>query len=78
MAKSEWSYKTAVETSAALAAKKVSAVELAQSANAVILKAGRAETSPALNVEYRKMTAECYRQAEQLVKALSAGIAELR
>jgi hypothetical protein len=56
----------------------ISAVELAQSANAVILKAGRAETSPALNVEYRKMTADCYRQAEQLVKALSAGIAELR
>ena len=30
MAKSEWSYKTAVELSAALAAKKVSAVELAE------------------------------------------------
>ena len=30
LAKSEWSFKTAVETSAALAAKKVSAVELAQ------------------------------------------------
>jgi hypothetical protein len=56
----------------------ISAVELAQTANAVILKAGRAETSPALNVEYRKMTADCYRQAEHLVKALSAGIAELR
>ena len=32
MAKSEWSFKTAVECSAALAAKKVSAVELAQDA----------------------------------------------
>ena len=32
MAKSQWSFKTAVELSAALAAKKVSAVELAQHA----------------------------------------------
>src|SRR5437660_12206514 len=32
LAKSEWSFKTAVELSAALAAKKVSAVELAQDA----------------------------------------------
>ena len=32
MAKSEWSFKTAIELSAALAAKKVSAVELAQDA----------------------------------------------
>jgi len=30
LAKSQWSFKTAVETSAALAARKVSAVELAQ------------------------------------------------
>jgi len=32
LAKSEWSFKTAVECSAALAAKQVSAVELAQDA----------------------------------------------
>jgi len=32
LAKSEWSFKTAIELSAALAAKKVSAVELAQDA----------------------------------------------
>ena len=32
MAKSQWSFKTAVQLSAALAAKKVSAVELAQDA----------------------------------------------
>ena len=32
MAKSQWSFKTAIELSAALAAKKVSAVELAQDA----------------------------------------------
>jgi hypothetical protein len=31
MAKSQWSFKTAIELSAALAAKKVSAVELARS-----------------------------------------------
>ena len=36
MAKSQWSFKTAVELSAALAAKKVSAVELAQDAIARI------------------------------------------
>src|SRR5258708_29390211 len=36
LAKSEWSFKTAVELSAALAAKKVSAVELAQDAIARI------------------------------------------
>jgi amidase len=32
LAKSEWSFKTAIELSAALAAKQVSAVELAQDA----------------------------------------------
>ena len=56
----------------------IAAVELAQSANSVILKAGRAETSPALSVDYRKLVADCYRQADTLVKALGASIVELR
>jgi hypothetical protein len=56
----------------------ITAVELAQSANAAIVKAGRAETAPALNVEYRKLVADCYREAGLLVKALGAGIVELR
>lgn len=56
----------------------INAVELAQTANLTITKAGHAETSPALNVEYRKLVADCYRQASQLVKALEAGIVELR
>ena len=56
----------------------ITAVELAQSANAAIVKAGRAETTPALNVEYRKLVADCYREAGMLVKALGAGIVELR
>ena len=56
----------------------ISAVELAQSANSAILKAGRAETSPALSVEYRKLIADCSREAGMLVKALGAGIVELK
>jgi len=56
----------------------ITAVELAQSANAVIVKAGRAESTPALNVEYRRLVGDCYREAGMLVKALDAGIVELR
>jgi hypothetical protein len=56
----------------------IAAVELAQSANAAIVRAGRAEATPALNVEYRKLVGDCYRQADMLVKALGAGIVELR
>src|SRR3954466_12944426 len=53
LAKSEWSFKTAVETSAALAAKKVSAVELAQDA------IGRIERHDA------KINAVCVRDFER-------------
>jgi hypothetical protein len=56
----------------------ITAVELAQTANAAIVKAGRAESTPALNVEYRRLVSDCYREAGMLVKALGAGIVELR
>ena len=56
----------------------IAAVELAQSANAAILKADQVEATPALNPEYRKLTAECYREAGELVKLLEAGIVELK
>ena len=65
MAKSEWSFKTAVETSAALAAKKVSAVELAQD---VI---GRIERHDA------KVNAICVRDFERGLAAARAADAEL-
>ena len=54
------------------------AVELAQSANRAIAKAGQVDATPALSVEYRKLMETCYRQAGELVKALNAGIVELR
>ena len=53
MAKSQWSFKTATELSAALAAKKVSAVELAQDA------IGRIERHDA------KINAVCVRDFER-------------
>ena len=54
MAKSQWSFKTAVELSSALAAKKVSAVELAEDA------IGRIERHDA------KINAICVRDFDQL------------
>src|SRR3954466_14052621 len=65
LAKSEWSFKTAVETSAALAAKKVSAVELAQDA------IGRIERHDA------KINAICVRDFERGLAAARAADAEL-
>ena len=65
MAKSEWSFKTAVETSAALAAKKVSAVELAQDA------IGRIERHDG------KINAICVRDFERGLAAARAADAEL-
>ncbi len=65
MAKSEWSFKTAVETSAALAAKKVSAVELAQD---VI---GRIERHDG------KINAICVRDFERGLAAARAADADL-
>ncbi|MEO8319688.1 MAG: amidase [Bradyrhizobium sp.] len=65
MAKSEWSFSTAVEISAALAAKKVSAVELAQD---VI---GRIERHDA------KVNAICVRDFERGLAAARAADAEL-
>jgi amidase len=65
LAKSEWSFKTAVETSAALAAKKVSAVELAQD---VI---GRIERHDG------KINAICVRDFERGLAAARAADAEL-
>ncbi|SDN95501.1 amidase [Afipia sp. GAS231] len=65
LAKSEWSFKTAVETSAALAARKVSAVELAQD---VI---GRIERHDA------KVNAICVRDFERGLDAARAADAEL-
>ena len=56
----------------------IAAVELAQTANAVILKAGQVDATPALSVEYRKLMETCNRQAGELVKALNAGIGELK
>ena len=64
MAKSEWSFKTAVELSAALAAKKVSAVELAQDA------IGRIERHDA------KINAVCVRDFERGLLAARAADAE--
>src|SRR3954466_11127966 len=65
LAKSQWSFKTAVETSAALAAKKVSAVELAQD---VI---GRIERHDG------KVNAICVREFERGLDAARAADAEL-
>ena len=65
MAKSEWSFKTAVELSAALAAKKVSAVELAQDA------IERIERHDA------KINAICVRDFERGLTAARAADAEL-
>ena len=64
MAKSEWSFRTAVELSAALAAKKVSAVELAQDA------IGRIERHDA------KINAVCVRDFERGLAAARAADAE--
>jgi amidase len=64
LAKSEWSFKTAVELSAALAAKKVSAVELAQDA------IGRIERHDA------KINAVCVRDFERGLLAARAADAE--
>lgn len=65
MAKSEWSFKTAVELSAALAAKKISAVELAQDA------IGRIERHDA------KINAICVRDFERGLAAARAADSEL-
>ena len=65
MAKSQWSFKTAVELSAALAAKKVSAVELAEDAIA------RIERHDA------KINAICVRDFERGLAAARAADAEL-
>ncbi|MGE9008918.1 amidase [Leptospira interrogans] len=65
MAKSQWSFKTAVELSAALAAKKVSAVELAQDA------IGRIERHDS------KINAVCVRDFESGLAAARAADAEL-
>src|SRR3981189_1097605 len=65
LAKSQWSFKTAVETSAALAAKKVSAVELAQD---VIGRIERHDT---------KINAICVRDFERGLAAARAADAEL-
>ena len=65
MAKSQWSFKTAVELSAALAAKKVSAVELAQDA------IDRIERHDA------KINAICVRDFERGLAAARAADAEL-
>ena len=65
MAKSQWSFKTAVELSAALAAKKVSAVELAQDA------IGRIERHDA------KINAICVRDFERGLEAARAADAAL-
>jgi hypothetical protein len=54
------------------------AVELAQTANAAISKAGQWDATPALSVEYRKLMETCYRQSTELVRALNAGIIELK
>jgi amidase len=65
LAKSQWSFKTAVELSAALAAKKVSAVELAQDA------IGRIERHDS------KINAVCVRDFESGLAAARAADAEL-
>ena len=65
MAKSEWSFKTAVELSTALAAKKVSAVELAQDA------IGRIERHDT------KINAICVRDFERSLEVARAADASL-
>ena len=65
MAKSQWSFMTAVDLSAALAAKKVSAVELAQDA------IGRIERHDA------KINAVCVREFERGLAAARAADAAL-
>jgi amidase len=65
LARSQWSFKTAVELSAALAAKKVSAVELAEDA------IGRIERHDA------KINAICVRDYERAIAAARAADAEL-
>ncbi|HMM92390.1 amidase family protein, partial [Bradyrhizobium sp.] len=65
MARSQWSFKTAVELSAALAAKKVSAVELAEDA------IGRIERHD------RKINAICVRDFERALAAARTADAEL-
>src|SRR5260370_33705763 len=65
LAKSQWTFKTAVELSAALAAKKVSAVELAQDA------IGRIERHDA------KINAVCVRDFERGLEAARAADAAL-
>ena len=65
MAKSQWSFKTAVEVSAALAARKVSAVELAQDA------IGRIERHDG------KINAICVRDFDRALAAARAADAEL-
>lgn len=56
----------------------IAAVELAQTANAAILKAGRFEATPGLSLEYRRLMETCARQAGDLLKALNAGVEELK
>src|SRR2546421_6752655 len=65
LAKSEWSFKTAVELSAALAAKKVSAVELAEDAIARIER------------HDKKINAICVRDFERGLAAARVADAEL-
>lgn len=54
------------------------AVELAQSANAAIVQANNAEDTPSLSAEYRRLVEQCYRESNDLVKALNAGVIELK
>ena len=56
----------------------IAAVELAQNANAAILKANSTEQTPSLIADYRKLIEVCYRDASDLVKALGAGMIELK
>jgi hypothetical protein len=56
----------------------IAAVNLAQTPNAAILKAGAIDASPALSADYRRLMEDCARDADTLVKALSAGIVELK
>lgn len=56
----------------------IAAVELAQSANSVIVKANATEDTPGLSVDYRKLIAECSRESNGLLKALDAAAAELK
>ena len=54
------------------------AVELAQSTNAMILQADATPDAPSLDAGYRKLVEQCHRESSELVKALAAGIVELR